>query len=107
VFARISSGGTAAWYLTDYEGSVVGMTDATGTPQATISYDGFGNVLANSNSSFTDRYLYTGEQFNSTTGLQFNQGRYYDPTLGPYYLARSIFSISGCLNSMARDSAVA
>ena len=82
VFARISSGGTAAWYLTDYEGSVVGMTDATGTPQATISYDGFGNVLANSNSSFTDRYLYTGEQFNSTSGLQFNQGRYYDPGLG-------------------------
>jgi RHS repeat-associated protein len=58
------------------------MTDASGTPQATISYDGFGNVLSNSNSSFTDRYLYTGREFDSVTGLQYNRARYYDPTVG-------------------------
>ena len=82
LFARISSGGTAAWYLSDYEGSVVGMVNAAGTPQATISYDGFGNVLSNSNSSFTDRYLYTGEQFSNITGLQYNGARYYNPSVG-------------------------
>ena len=58
------------------------MTDASGTGQATITYDGFGNVLSNSNSSFTDRYLYTGRELDSVTGLQYNRARYYDPTVG-------------------------
>jgi RHS repeat-associated protein len=82
VFARINSSGTAAWYLTDYENSVVGLVDAGGTPQATIAYDGFGNVTSNSNGSFSDRYLYTGREFNATNGLQYNRGRYYDPSVG-------------------------
>jgi hypothetical protein len=76
LFAQISSGGTAAWYLTDRLGSVRGITDATGTPQATITYDGFGNVLSDTHSSFTDRYLHTGREFDSITGLQYNRARY-------------------------------
>ena len=58
------------------------MTDASGTPQATITYDGYGNVLSDSNSSFTDRYLYTGRELDSVTGLQYNRAQYYDPTVG-------------------------
>jgi RHS repeat-associated protein len=38
--------------------------------------------LSNTNSSFTDRYQYTGREFDSVTGLQYNRARYYDPTVG-------------------------
>jgi RHS repeat-associated protein len=82
LFARISAAGTAAWYLTDRLGSVRGMVDASGTAQATIVYDGFGNVTSNSNSGFTDRYLFTARELDSATGLQYNRARYYDPATG-------------------------
>jgi RHS repeat-associated protein len=84
LFARISAAGTAAWYLTDRLGSVRGMVDASGTPQATIAYDGFGNVTSNSNSGFTDRYLFTARELDSATGLQYNRARYYDATIGKW-----------------------
>src|SRR6516162_8039657 len=48
LFARITGGtsGTAAWYLTDWQGSVRNITDASGNLQDTITYDGFGNVTS-------------------------------------------------------------
>jgi RHS repeat-associated protein len=84
LFARISAAGAAVWYLTDRLGSVRGMVDASGTPQATIAYDGFGNVTSNSNSGFTDRYLFTARELDSATGLQYNRARYYDATIGKW-----------------------
>jgi hypothetical protein len=42
LFARLSSSGTAAWYLTDRQGSVRDVTDASGAVQDHIAYDGFG-----------------------------------------------------------------
>ena len=81
--ARIStSGGIAAWYLTDRLGSVRDLTDATGAVQDTITYDGYGNVLSETNPSFGDRYKFTAREFDSATGLQYNRARYYDPTIG-------------------------
>ncbi len=82
IFARVSSGGTAAWYLTDRQGSVRNLTDASGTLQDTITYDGFGNVASESNSSFGDRYKYTAREFDSETGLQYNRRRYYSAAIG-------------------------
>ncbi len=81
IFARVSSGGTAAWYLTDRQGSVRNLTDASGTLQDTLTYDGFGNATE-SNSSFGDRYKYTAREFDSETGLQYNRARYYSPAIG-------------------------
>ncbi len=81
IFARISSSGTAAWYLTDRQGSVRNLTDASGTLQDTLTYDGFGNATE-SNSSFGDRYKYTGREFDSETGLQYNRARYYTAAIG-------------------------
>jgi RHS repeat-associated protein len=84
VFARIDSSGNAAWYLPDRMGSIRDITDATGTVQDHINYDGFGNVTyeSNPNSAYSDRYRWTGREFDSETGLQFNRDRYYDPKSG-------------------------
>jgi RHS repeat-associated protein len=84
LFGRIASGGTAAWLLTDHLGSVVGVTDNSGTLQDTITYDGFGNMTNQTASSWTGRYGWTGREVDSTTGLQYNRARYYNPATGQW-----------------------
>jgi hypothetical protein len=69
VVARISSAGVVAYYTTDYQGSVIGMLNGSGTVQATVVYDGFGNIKSNSNSSFTDIYGFQGERLESATNM--------------------------------------
>jgi RHS repeat-associated protein len=81
IFARISSGGTAAWYLTDRQGSVRNVVDASGNLIATLTYDGFGN-LTSSEDSDADRYRFTGREWDSETGLQYNRARYYVAAVG-------------------------
>jgi RHS repeat-associated protein len=82
IFARESASGAVAWYLTDRLDSVRDITDANGVVQDHIDYDGFGNVITETNASFGDRYKYTGREFDSVTGLQYNRARSYDPKAG-------------------------
>ncbi len=58
------------------------ITDATGVVIDRITYDGYGNIIAETNPSASDRYLWTGREFDRVTGLQYNRARYYDPTTG-------------------------
>ncbi|MGF1577933.1 MAG: RHS repeat-associated core domain-containing protein [Gemmataceae bacterium] len=80
--ARVSSSGTVDWYLTDQQRSVRHMTDNSGVVQNTIVYDAFGNITSESNASFGDRYKWTGREYDTETGLQYNRARYYDPAIG-------------------------
>jgi RHS repeat-associated protein len=57
------------------------LTNASGVVQDHLDYDGFGKATE-SNTSFGDRYKYTGREYDSTTGLQYNRTRYYDPATG-------------------------
>ena len=82
VIARISASGNAAWYLTDRLGSVRAIVSSTGAIIDRINYDGFGNIISESNAASSDRYLWTGREFDRVTGLQYNRARYYDPTIG-------------------------
>lgn len=68
VTARINAAGVEAWYLTDRQGSVVGITNASGTPTATIAYDGFGNVTSDTGPGAGDRYRYTGREWDDPAG---------------------------------------
>ena len=80
IVARITAAtGAAAWYLTDRLGSVRAITNATGAVQDQITYDGFGNVISETNPSFGDRYKFTAREFDSVTGLQHNRARYLRP----------------------------
>ena len=79
--ARISAG-TVAWYLTDSLGSVRVLTNNSGAVLDEIDYDAYGNILSQTDSSASDRYMWTGQQYDSVTGLQYNRARYYDPTTG-------------------------
>jgi RHS repeat-associated protein len=72
------------WYLTDYQHSVIGMVDSTGSSLGSLTYDGFGNVLTNTTGVNGDRYGFTSRELDSVTGLQYNWARYYDPALGKW-----------------------
>ncbi len=82
VTVRITASGTITWYLVDQLGSVNVLTDATGDVIDRITYDGYGNVITQTNPSASDRYMFTGREFDPITGLQYNRARYYDPTTG-------------------------
>ena len=74
--------GNANWYLTDRQGSVVGVVSSTGSLLDTITYDAYGNVTSQSNAAASGRYLYTGREWDAALGLQYNRARWYDPATG-------------------------
>jgi large repetitive protein len=80
--ARISSSGTVAWYLTDFQGSVMALTDNSGVVQNQNTYDAFGNIVNQTNASFGDRFLYAGEPTNIIARLSDNDARWYNTATG-------------------------
>jgi RHS repeat-associated protein len=84
VFARVSAGGVAAWYLTDRLGSVRELVDGYGSLQDEVAYDGFGKLLSETNPGFGDRWKYTGREWESETGLYYYRARQYDAVTGRF-----------------------
>src|SRR5262249_22978330 len=70
-----------AFYLTDRLASVRDIMNSSQGIQDNLNYDGFGNT-SDSNTAVGDRYKYTAREYDANTGLQYNRGRYYDPTTG-------------------------
>jgi RHS repeat-associated protein len=84
ILARVDSGGNTAWYLTDHLGSVRDLVSSSGTVLDHIVYDSFGNILSESNAANGDRFKYAGMQYDGTTGLSYDQARWYDPVTGRF-----------------------
>jgi RHS repeat-associated protein len=96
-FARTDSSGTAK-LLTDALGSTLALTNSSGGSLAQYAYEPFGNTTVTSGSS-TNSYEYTGRE-NDGTGLQFNRGRYYSPTL-QRFISEDPIGIAGGINLYA------
>jgi RHS repeat-associated protein len=84
IFARIDSGGNLAWYLTDHLGSVRVVMNSADTTTDVVSFDAFGNITSETNSTFGDRYKWTGRELDTLTGLQYNRARDYDLVTGRF-----------------------
>src|SRR5437588_6626273 len=69
----------AANFLTDALGNTIALTNSSGSTLASYAYEPFGNTTITSGSS-SNPYEYTGRE-NDGTGVYFNRGRYYSPTL--------------------------
>jgi RHS repeat-associated protein len=70
--------------LTDALNSTIALTDSTGAITQQYSYDPYGNVTqSDTTSGFTNPYLYTGREADST-GLYYYRARYYSPTMGRF-----------------------
>ncbi len=74
--------GTQYWYVTDYQGSVRDVLDNSGAVKDAISYDGWGNIISETNSAYRGNYAWTGRMLDVETGLQYNRARWYDPSTG-------------------------
>jgi RHS repeat-associated protein len=88
LFARqdtTGSGWNSYWTLTDRLGSVGDVIDNSATVKDSLSYDGFGNIRSESNSTYRGRYAWTGRELDGETGLQYNRARYYDATTGRWF----------------------
>src|SRR5579884_2171047 len=82
LFGRISGAGVAAWYLTDWEGSVRNLTDNSGNLTDTIAYGGFGDIQSESNATVGGAYKFGGMRYDTETGLYHADDRTGAPTDG-------------------------
>src|SRR5882724_13105122 len=72
------------WYFTDKLGSVRENTDGNGNVLDSITYDTFGNILAETHPASGDRFKYTGREWDSEIGQYFYRARYDSPTDGRF-----------------------
>ena len=82
VFAQENANGDVLWMLTDNLGTVRDLANNSGQVVEHFTYDAFGQVTSGDTS--LTRYLYTGRDFDATTGLQYNRARWYDPEMGRF-----------------------
>ncbi len=75
-------GANSYYYLFDGLGSVVALTDGSGTVVDTYSYDPYGKVTPGASNSVANLWQYTGGYHDDATGLVKLGQRYYDSNIG-------------------------
>ncbi len=85
----------SGYFLTDTLGSVRQMTDEEGEVTLTQSYTPYGEVLESVGTASTV-YAFTGEDYDSLTGLVYLRARYYDSTDGRF-VSKDIWPIKELL----------
>jgi RHS repeat-associated protein len=81
--------GTTRWLFNDEQQSVRTIATSDGSSTSVVDqivYDSFGNVQSEtfSGGSFTHQHGYTGQVFDTETGLGYFKARYYDPHSGRF-----------------------
>ncbi|HPC96145.1 MAG TPA: RHS repeat-associated core domain-containing protein [Sedimentisphaerales bacterium] len=86
-----AAGGYAGTYFYHYDalGSVVALSDADGDTVQVYEYDVYGQVAA-SDPNHPNRFMFTGREFDTETGLYYYRARYYNPTIGRFLQADPI-----------------
>ncbi|MCO6455657.1 MAG: pre-peptidase C-terminal domain-containing protein [Pirellulaceae bacterium] len=78
----------AAYYVMDALGSTTDLLDADGQVLQSYSYDAYGlprgTQPAGGTGTLDNRFLFTGESFDSATELVYLRARYYDPSTGRF-----------------------
>jgi len=81
VLSRSDASGVR-WYGTDRLGTVHEWFDASGVRVgAVVQFDGYGAVVSG---ALSDRYGFTGREWDSVVGLQYSRARWYSPTQGRF-----------------------
>ena len=71
------------YYHLDEQNSTAYITGRGGEIENQYEYDAFG-VLQNSREEFSNRILYTGQQYDQTSGQYYLRARFYNPVLGRF-----------------------
>lgn len=75
--------GSKYFYHYDGNSSTRQLTDESGNVANTYTYDAFG-VIAESDITTPNNYLFTGEQYDPNVGFYYLRARYYDPEIGRF-----------------------
>ena len=84
VLAQEDAAGNVLWLLSDHLGTARDLVDNAGTPVNHLTYDSYGNLLAQSDPSKATRFLFTGRELDEEIGLYYYRARYYDPQIGRF-----------------------
>jgi RHS repeat-associated protein len=93
--------GNVVWLLTDHLGTVRDLVNNSGAVVNHLVYDSYGQVISESNPAVDTRYLFTGREFDSETGLYYYRARYYDQTMGRF-LSEDPIGFDGKDNNLYR-----
>ncbi len=83
-YGQVNASGTVQWFVTDNISSIRQVVSASGGVLDTITYDPYGNILNQTNSANAPRFLYTGGSYDSITGNDQFDARYYNPGAGRF-----------------------
>jgi len=91
------------WSLADHQGTVRDLVEYdSGQDETTVvnhvKYDAFGNITAQSNSSLTPHFAYTGREWDPDAGLYYYRSRWYDPKTGRFLSEDAIGFAGGDAN---------
>ena len=78
----MEKGGQSYYYHYDGLGSVLSLSDSTGTVSESYLYDAFGKPAAIS--TIGNCYMFTGREYDAETGLYYYRARYYLPAIGRF-----------------------
>ncbi len=92
----VSDANATYYYHFDGLGSVIALTDSAGAVANLYEYSIFGEVSA-SDPNHPNRFLFTGREFDSETGLYYYRARYYNPYIGRF-LQTDPIGYEGALN---------
>jgi len=80
--ARMTRGGSTYYLVTDQVGTVRAVVDTAGSIVKRIDYDSFGNIITDTNPTFTIPFGFAGGLHDRDTGLIRFGARDYDPDTG-------------------------
>jgi RHS repeat-associated protein len=75
--------GSTSFYLQDGQGSTRALTNSAGAVTDIYSYTAYGEIY-NPTGTTENNYLYTGQQFDQSTGLYSLRARFYNPSWGRF-----------------------
>ncbi len=81
VSRKVESSGNVYFYHQDELGSVVKITNSSGTVVNSYDYDDYGNMISQTE-GITNDYTYTGKERDKDSGLYYFGARYYNPIIG-------------------------
>lgn len=85
--------GTVYYYVTNLQGDVIRVVDASGNTVASYDYDPYGKVISATGSlAGINPIRYRGYYYDTETGFYYLQSRYYDPVVGRFISADSYTS---------------
>jgi RHS repeat-associated protein len=88
------SGSTALWFHHDQLGSTRLLTDTTGNTVGTYAYTPYGSLATASGTASTP-LLYTGQYYDTESGMYYLRARYYDPKTAQFISVDPALSTTG------------